>query len=89
MGYNGGMEDNLVKPDPEKKPKRPADANQRAKRVVDLATGEADEPDPSKIKRGEAGGKVGGVRRAEKLTPEQRAEIAKRAAAARWDKVDS
>ena len=38
MGYNGGMEDNLVKPDPEKKPKRPADANQRAKRVVDLAT---------------------------------------------------
>ncbi|GAB4108983.1 MAG: hypothetical protein Kow00105_17190 [Phycisphaeraceae bacterium] len=34
-----GMTDKPIKPDPDKKPKRPRDANQLAKNIVDLATG--------------------------------------------------
>ena len=34
--------------------------------------------------QGKRGGKVGGKKRAESLTDEQRSEIAKKAAAARW-----
>jgi hypothetical protein len=34
--------------------------------------------------QGRKGGKVGGKKRAESLTDERRAEIAKKAAAARW-----
>jgi hypothetical protein len=37
---------------------------------------------------GRRGGKVGGKRRAESLTSEQRSAIAKKAAAARWGKKD-
>jgi hypothetical protein len=36
---------------------------------------------------GRIGGKIGGVRRAEKLTKEQRSEIARQGAAARWKKL--
>jgi hypothetical protein len=35
-------------------------------------------------KEGSKGGKLSGAARMEKLTPEQRSEIAKKAAAARW-----
>jgi hypothetical protein len=35
-------------------------------------------------KQGSKGGKLSGAARMEKLTPEQRSEIAKKAAAARW-----
>ncbi len=35
------MIDKPIKPDPDKKPKRPKDANQLAKHIVDLATGQA------------------------------------------------
>jgi hypothetical protein len=35
---------------------------------------------------GRIGGKIGGVRRAEKLTDARKKEIAKKAAAARWSK---
>ncbi len=78
------MSDEPVKPDPEKKPKRPRDANQLAKRIVDLATGQAEEGEANTEKRGHAGGVAGGKARAEKLTLEERREIAKKAAAARW-----
>lgn len=64
-----------------KPPKRPTDVNQLAKRVVDLATGQAQEeeaPDPKTIQRGKA--------RAAKLTPEERSKIAKKAARTRWEK---
>jgi hypothetical protein len=37
-------------------------------------------------KGGKIGGKLGGPARAEALTPERRVEIARKAAAARWDK---
>ena len=81
------MSDEPVKPDPEKKPKRPADANQRAKMIVDLATGQEErkdaDPSDTHAKRVEAG-KVGGEARAESLTPERRQEIARLAAEARW-----
>lgn len=73
-----------VKPDPSKKPKRPADANQRAKMIVDLATGEVEEA--AEEKQGTAGGLVGGKARAAKLSAVERSEIAKKAAAARWNK---
>lgn len=73
------------------KPKRPRDTNQLAKLIVDLASGEAQDPpktddgkDPAAVSLGRRGGLVGGKARAESMTPERRAEIAKKAAAARW-----
>jgi len=39
---------------------------------------------PAAVALGRLGGKKGGKARAEKLTPEQRKEIAKKAAAKRW-----
>ncbi len=75
-----------------KTPKRPRDANQLAKSIVDLATGEVEEETrdegkgPSAVALGRIGGKKGGKARAEKLTPEQRSEIARLAAIARWKK---
>jgi hypothetical protein len=70
--------------------KRPRDTNQLAKFIVDLATGEAELPkaedgkDPAAVALGRKGGLKGGKARAAKMTPERRAEIAKKAAAARW-----
>ena len=66
------------------KPKRPRDANQLAKFIVDMATGEAQEREkrPGQVK----GGKIGGARRAASLMPKQRSEIARAAAEARWKK---
>src|SRR5260364_349355 len=73
------------------KPKRPRDPNQLAKLIVDIATGEAIPPEnePSKknpvaVALGGLGGVKGGKARAEKLTPEQRSNIAKKAAKKRW-----
>ena len=71
-------------------PKRPRDPNQLAKLMVDIATGEVEddlsEQKKSPPKRGRAGGLKGGRKRAISLTPEQRREIAKLAAQARWKK---
>lgn len=75
-----------------KHPKRPRDPAQLAKLVVDIATGDAQ--DAVKSDRGpmsalgRAGGLRGGRARAEKLSSEQRADIARQAAAARWRKDD-
>ena len=67
--------------------KRPRDVSQRAKMIVDIATGEVDEPEETGFtKRARAGGQRGGKARAEKLSPEQRSEIARIAATARWKK---
>ena len=72
------------------KEKRPKDTNQLAKLIADIVTGEASAPIESKnaaaVALGRLGGLVGGKARANKLTPEQRSEIAKRAAAKRWAK---
>ena len=61
-------------------PNRPRDANQLAKRIVDLATGEATDEVPEPTGRAKSA-----HARANSMTAERRSEIAKRAAAARWN----
>ncbi|MBN9216501.1 MAG: histone H1 [Mesorhizobium sp.] len=68
----------------EKHPKRPRDANQLAKSIVALATGEAEDKKPLASAR--KGGIKGAAARMKVLTPEQRSEIAHAAANARWKK---
>lgn len=73
--------------------KKPRDDAANAVRVARLATGE-DEPEPEEPKNEHAqalsalGASKGGKARAKSLTPEQRSEIARKAAAARWKKQD-
>lgn len=69
------------------RPKRPRDANQLAKFIVDLATGEAD-PEVVGEKPDASVKAKGGKARAKSLNPEQRSEIASVAATARWKKRD-
>jgi hypothetical protein len=59
--------------------------------VARIATGEVDDApvDDGKDKAAQAMGKKGGAARAATMTPERRAEIAKKAAARRWGKNDS
>jgi len=72
------------------KSKRPRDANQLAKFITDLATGEIELPktdegkDPAAVALGRRGGLKGGKARADKLSAKRRAQIAKKAAKARW-----
>ncbi|HEY3375535.1 MAG TPA: hypothetical protein VGK02_10845 [Candidatus Aquicultor sp.] len=75
------------------KKKRPTDLNRLAAEIVNEATEEekpTPEPEQEKnaaaVELGRMGGLKGGVARAAKLTPEERREIAKKAAAARWNK---
>jgi hypothetical protein len=69
-------------------PKRPRDPNQLAKLVADIAIGDSeDSVSPKKrVARGRSGGIKGGKARAAALSHEQRHDIAKTAAAARWKK---
>ncbi len=66
--------------------KRPADVVGNAVKVMQIATGEAEEEydEAGKNKAAVALGKKGGQARAAKLSNERRAEIAKKAAAKRW-----
>jgi hypothetical protein len=66
--------------------KRPADAVSNAVRIARIATGEEPEvlPPVAKDQNAAALGKKGGAARAKSLSPEKRAEIAKKAAAKRW-----
>ena len=66
--------------------RRPADVIGNAVHVMRIATGEATE-EPVRLGQ-QKGGKRGGKARARKLTPEQRSEIARTAASARWKKTD-
>jgi hypothetical protein len=69
--------------------KRPRDFNQAAKLVVDIASGQVEDRDPTvKQVRAHKGGTKGGPARARALSPEQRSEIARTAASARWKKSD-
>lgn len=77
---------------PDRSRKRPTDLNTLAASIVSDATDE-DKPepaddgkDPAAVALGRKGGLKGGKARAEKLTAEQRSEISRRAAAARWNK---
>jgi hypothetical protein len=73
-----------------KRSRMPRDPNQLAKAVVDFATGERepDPPTPAKnpaaVELGRMGGKIGGKARAANMTPEERADSARKAALARW-----
>jgi hypothetical protein len=70
-----------------KTPKRPRDPNQLAKFIADLVTGDATDGVQTKTaKRASTAGRKGGPARAKALTPEQRSEIARAAATARWKK---
>ncbi len=69
--------------------KRPADVIGNAVHVMKLATGEIEEgapPDDGKDPAAKSLGARGGVARAKSMTPERRAEIAKKAAEKRWGK---
>lgn len=71
------------------KPKRPRDANQLAKLIVDIATGAAKDETPKDDSKDPAAvvlGKKGGAARAAVLKPIERSEIALKAAKARWTK---
>jgi hypothetical protein len=69
--------------------KRPADLNKLAASIVKDATDPQPEPTVDEVRAaaralGSRGGKKGGPARAAKLSAEKRAEIAQRAAKARW-----
>lgn len=72
------------------KPKRPRDTNQLAKYVADLSVGNLTEENtlgnknPAAVALGRLGGLKGGKARAEKLSPQKRKAIAKKAARKRW-----
>jgi hypothetical protein len=70
--------------------KRPRDPNQPAKLIVEIATGEAKNDKPTTpttpAARGRKGGRKGGTARATLLTPEERSQVASKAAKARWSR---
>jgi hypothetical protein len=67
-----------------KRLKRPRDPVSLAKLIGDIATGQVQ--DGERRPGQELGGRRGGKARAKGLTPEQRSEIARTAASARWKK---
>jgi len=82
---------------PDPLPRRPTDPNVRAYQIVAELTGtlEAIPPErtgpaknPAAVALGKLGGSKGGKARAASLTPEQRREIAQRAARQRWGKKE-
>jgi len=90
MPYTRSMPDRSSK-------KQPRDVNQLAASIVDEATSEEPEPveptsdvapekNAAAVALGRLGGLKGGNARAAKLSPEERSDIAKRAAAKRWGK---
>lgn len=74
-----------------KRPKRPRDPAQLAKFIVDVATGQVEDREPTPEEQGKdpaaaALGRKGGQARAKSMTAARRAEIAKRAAQKRWER---
>lgn len=68
----------------------PSDLNEVAFRIMQQAIGESDgssdasQKNPAAVALGKLGGKKGGRARAQNLSPERRAEIARHAAEVRW-----
>jgi hypothetical protein len=82
-------------PKPIKHEKRPGGINQLADHLVNISTSEKDDaierPTRAQIslvmaELGRKGGKKGGKRRLETMTPKERSAVARKAAQARWDK---
>lgn len=80
---------------PNRSSKKRLDLNELASQIAGEATGEAppdEEPkpddgkDPAAVALGRKGGLKGGKARAERMTPEERSEAARKAAQARWGK---
>lgn len=80
---------------PKRSSKRQKDTQELARSVLDAIAPDAEdkpvkefepEKNPAAVALGRLGGLKGGKARADSLTPERRAEIAKKAAAARWNK---
>jgi hypothetical protein len=78
---------------PDRSRMRPANPKQLAKRIVAIATGKegataSTDPlegkNPAAVALGRLGGLKGGKARAQSLSRKQRADIARRAATARW-----
>src|SRR4051794_25680616 len=69
--------------------RRPADVIGNAIKVARIATGEEEEEYVAKPEKNEAAaelGRKGGAARAKAMTPEKRAEVARKAAESRWKK---
>lgn len=66
--------------------KRPADVIGNAVKIARIAIGEDEDeaPDDGKNKAAQELGRQGGKKRAASMTPERRAEIARKAAEKRW-----
>lgn len=77
---------------PDRSRNRPRDVNELAKQLVAEATGDAPKldpdagKDPAAVALGRKGGLKGGKARAERMTPDERSEAARKAAAARWSR---
>lgn len=86
-----------TKSKPKKVSRRPTDVNKLAHYLGAFSTGEqfvvnSEPPSQSEVSRvmaalGRKGGKIGGRRRADILSPKKRKEIASQAARARWNRV--
>lgn len=63
---------------------KPRDLNSLARAIVDDATGTQRVKNPAAVELGRLGGRKGGVARAANLSAKRRAEIARKAAKARW-----
>ncbi len=79
---------------PERSRKRPVDLNALAASIVSDATDEdkpepEDTRDPAAVALGRKGGLKGGRARADKLTPEQRSQMARKASQARWGRTST
>ena len=77
----------------QKRNRMPRDVNQLAKLTVEMSTQEIHERKVTRAEisrvmaeMGRRGGKIGGKRKLETLTPERRREIASKAAQVRWGK---
>lgn len=71
----------------ERSSKKKQDINEMAASIVEEATGKTEpQKNPNAVALGRLGGLKGGKARAEKLSPEKRKEIARKAANARWSK---
>jgi hypothetical protein len=76
---------------PENRRKRPRDPAQLAKLIIDIASGQVEDREPTPDEQGKdpaaaALGRLGAKARAKKMSAEQRSEVARRAARARYSK---
>jgi hypothetical protein len=73
---------------PKRLRKRPIDPNALAHSILQDVIALTEQPvkDPAAVALGRKGGKKGGVVRASRMTPGERSEAARKAAAARWNK---